>query len=291
MEEETISDQISEIMTALDFFDGVYEREAIDKAVALREEITPFLIGHLKMLLEDYGKYEADGHYAHIYAFMLLGHFREQAAHDVIMDIISLPEHVVDNFFGDMITEDFHWIIYATCGGRIERIKQLVLDRNAYEYCRSAGMQAIVHAVADGVFERAAALEFFSSLFDGDEAERDTYFWSEAASSVCDLFPFELMPIIEKAYENGLIWPGYISYEEFLRTLAVGKERTLEQEKNKLDKDLLRDIHSRLSWWACFRENDSHTVKQVSAAQAKRVEKKKKNKRKMAKASKKKNRR
>jgi len=175
-------------------------------------------------------------------------------AHDVIMDIISLPEHVVDNFFGDMITQDFHWIMYATCGGRLDRIKQLVLNRNAYEYCRGAGMQAIVYAVADGVLDRPAALEFFSSLFASDLAEPGSHFWNEAASSICDLFPSELRPIIEKAYENGLIWPGYISYEEFLRTLAVGKEKMLEQAKTKLHEDLLRDIHLRLSWWACFRE-------------------------------------
>ena len=290
MEQQPIEDQIKEIMHALDFYDRKYEREAVDKAVALREEITPVLIDHLKTLSTDYGQYEADDHYAHVYAFILLGHFRETRAHDVIMDIISLPEHVVDNFFGDMITEDFHWIMYATSGGRLDRIKQLVLDRNAYEYCRGAGMQAIVNAVADGLLDRAAALEFFSSLFDRDQAEPGSHFWNEAASSICDLFPSELMPVIEKAYESGLIWPGYISYEEFMRTLAAGKEMTLEQAKAKLDEDLSRDIHSRLSWWACFNENRSHAVASSSASQVKRTENKKKSKRKMAKKSRKRNR-
>ncbi len=249
-----MEDQIKEIMKVLDFYDRKYEQEAVDKAVALREEITPVFIDHLKMLLEDYGRYEADDHYAHIYAFIFLGHFRETGAHDVIMDIISLPEHVLDSFFGDMITEDFHWIIYATSGGRLDRIRQLVLNRQAYEYCRGAGIQAIVHAVADGACERAEALEFFSSLFESDLSEPGSHFWNEAASSICDLFPSELMPIIEKAYEDGLIWPGYISYSDFQKTLAVGKERTMEQAKAKLDKELSRNIHSRLSWWACFNE-------------------------------------
>lgn len=256
-------------MAALDFYNGVYEREAVDKAVALREEITPVLIEHLKMLLDDYGKYEADDHYAHIYAFMLLGHFRETRAHDAIMDIISLPEHVVDNFFGDMITQDFHWIMYATCGGRIDRIKQLVLNRNAYEYCRGAGMQAIVYAVADGVLNRAAALEFFSSLFEGDHAEPGSHFWNEAASSICDLYPSELMPIIEKAYENGLIWPGCISHKEFLRTLAAGKEITLEEAKTKLAEVLSQDIHSRISWWASFREDEPQATSRTSDTKVK----------------------
>ena len=273
MENKPIEDQIKEIVQALDFYDRKYEREAVDKAVALKEEITPVLIDHLKMLLTDYGKYEADDHYAHIYAFILLGHFRETRAHDVIMDIISLPEHVVDNFFGDMITEDFHWIIYATCGGSIDRIKQLVLNRYANQYCRGAGMQAIVHAVADGVIERSDALEFFSNLFAEDYADPGTQFWNEAASSICDLFPSELMPIIEKAYENGLIWPGYISYKEFLRTLASGKERTLEKIKDKLKEDMSRDIHSRLSWWACFNEpapeKETKRFHQLPANQAK----------------------
>jgi hypothetical protein len=162
-----------------------------------------------------------------------------------------------------MITENFHWIMYATCGGRLERIKQLVRDRNAYEYCRGAAMQALVHAVSDGVIERAEALEFFSGLFAGDEAEAGTYFWNEAASSICDLYPYELMPIIEKAYESGLIWPGYISHKEFLSTIAAGKEIALEEAKTKLARVLSQDIHSRISWWACFRDDKSQNTTQA----------------------------
>ncbi|MBI5234029.1 MAG: DUF1186 domain-containing protein [Deltaproteobacteria bacterium] len=291
MENETITDQIREIMREFDSYDGGYRREAVDEAVALREEITPVLIDHLKMLLSDYGRYETEDHYAHVYAFILLGHFRAQAAHDVIMDIISLPEHVVDRLFGDIITEDFHWIIYATCGGRVDRIKQLVLDRNAYEYCRGAGMQALVHAVADGTLDRTAALDFFSSLFTGNEAEPDSNFWNSVAYSVCDLYPSELMPIIEVAYENGLIWPGYISLDNFQRTLAVGKEMTLDKAKAGLQKDLAKEMHSRMSWWACFTENESPMFSPPPSDSNKKADKKKKEKRKTARKSRKKNRR
>jgi hypothetical protein len=36
--------RISEILQAFRIFDGVYKREQVDAAIALREEITPYLI-------------------------------------------------------------------------------------------------------------------------------------------------------------------------------------------------------------------------------------------------------
>ena len=52
LDNKIVSEQIQESMNSLDVYNKVYEREALDKAVAHREEITPVLIDHLKMLLD-----------------------------------------------------------------------------------------------------------------------------------------------------------------------------------------------------------------------------------------------
>jgi hypothetical protein len=60
--------------------------------------------------------------------------------------------------FGDMITEDFPWIFYATCGDSMELLRELVLDKTADEYCRGAAAEAIVYAAIGGIIPREVAI-------------------------------------------------------------------------------------------------------------------------------------
>lgn len=87
-----------------------------------------------------------------------------------------------------------------------------------------------------------------------------------------------------------------VDYEWFERTLNAGKEQTLERTrqemKAKLDRD---DIHSYMSWWASFNEKQpleipAYRPEYMIDATRKKAAKAKKKKRKMAKASRKKNR-
>lgn len=286
------NEKIQRILERLDHYDGTYPREAIDEAVQLKDEITPYLIDHLEKLLADPVRYFDEGHYANVFAFILLGHFRETKAHELILKIATLPEDILDKLFGDMITEDFPWIFYATCGGSIERLKEHVLDKTAYVYSRGAAADAIVYAVVADAIPREHALEFFTALFTGNEAEEDSDFWSAIASRISDLYPEEAMDVIRRGFENGLIHEDYIDYEWFEETLRKGKEQVLERTKREMRSKLDReDIHSYMSWWASFNEKQPVEVQAYNVdATRKKTAKAKKKKRKMAKASRKKNR-
>jgi hypothetical protein len=142
--------ELNEILQAFDIFDGEYKRSAIDAAIARREEITPYLIGVLENVLENPGHYaDRDCQYfAHIYAFILLGYFKETKSHDIIVDLASLPGDLPSELFGDSITGDLAIILLRTCGGRIDKIKELILNKDAYEYSRGSAL----HALSYGVF-------------------------------------------------------------------------------------------------------------------------------------------
>lgn len=287
------NEKLEIILKMLDFYDGVYPRETIEDAVKLKDAITPYLIDHLERLLADPELYLDEEHYAVGYALILLGYFREQKAHNVIMKIAALPEKTLDELCGDMISEDFPWIFYATCGNSVERLKELVLDRSAYEYSRGAAAKAIVYAAVDGTINRESALEFFGTLFTGSEADEDSDFWSMIASRIADLYPEELMDVIQEAYETGLVYEGFIDYIFFEETLLKGKEQRLEETrhdmKHKLGKE---DIHSYMSWWACFDETPrAMPPERTQDLVKKKASKIKKKKNKMAKTSRKKNRR
>lgn len=291
---------IDEIMETFSVYTGDYPRAAIDAAIQQREAIIPRLIQVLEEIVA--GRSTPAHEQAAIYAVMLLGHFRATEAHDLIVQAFSLPDDIVDDLFGDTITEDLPMILLRTCGGSVERIKELVLKRDAEAFCRGSAAEALTYAVAEGFYRREEALQFFGSLFTGDEDDDpDSAFWGLIAQSVNDLYPAELMPVIRQAFDDDLIDPFAASLEDFEETLATSSvEQQLEKLRARIEERSLDDIHDRMSWWASFqpaRQADHQPFfsppvsKATPQARAQAAAKTKKKKRKMAKASRKKNRR
>ena len=247
--------RVAEILKAFEVFDGVYKRAEVDAAVECREEITPALICILEEVLKDPALYAAkERYYAHVYALILLTHFREQRVHRAIVELANLPSPLPDQLLGDLVTEDLPIFLVRTSGGSMTRIKSLITNCRADEYCRTSAVRAIAYAVADGMTRREEALAFFGSLFAGDEAASDSVFWSFLACSICDLYPEELMGVIEKAYQDGLIASGIIGLDSFKGTLSDGKEATLERLRNELASRAPENVHDHMSWWACFNQ-------------------------------------
>jgi hypothetical protein len=297
---------ITEILEAFKTFDGIYKREQVDAAIELKEEITPSLIEILENVLADPDTYiENDDRYDHIYSLMLLGHFRESKAHNVIIDLFSLPDDIPHELFGDLTTSDLPTILMRTCGGSIERIRSMASNKDADDYCRISALNAMAYAVVESIASREEVISFFGSLFTGDETDDISDFWSLLANFVCDLYPEEIMDTIKKAYADELIASGMIRYEDFKKALDDGKEKCLERLKTDLERRSLDDIHDSMSWWACFNKesqfysapdglkNNTHPT---NCDQSTHKFKKKKNiakkkRRKQVKASKRKNRR
>jgi hypothetical protein len=294
-----MNDRISQILNGFRILDGIYKKELVDTAIELKEEITPYLIDLLnKVLADPVGYLENDDYYDHIYAVMLLGHFKEERAHKVIVDLFSLPDNIPDRLFGDITTSDLPIILLNTCGGSIDLIKTLALNKEADDYCRLSALHAMAYAAVEDVTPREDVLAFYGQLFTGNEADPDSDFWGLLANLVCDLYPEELMDTINKAYDEGLIFPEVIGYKEFENAIKDGKDKCIEKLKLDLKRYSLDDIHRSMSWWACFKqENESPILPVVDSLAAidrkkkKSRKKKSKKKRKIEKASKKKNRR
>lgn len=249
------TNNVTEILEAFKIFDGNYKREQIDAAIELKEEITPHLIEILETILANPDENIVnEERYDHIYSLMLLGHFKESKAHNVIIDLFSLPDEIPHELFGDLTTSDLPTILLRTCGGSIERIKSMASNNKTDDYRRISALNAMAHAVVEGIASRDEVISFFGTLFTGNETDEDSDFWGLLANFVCDLYPEELMDTIKKAYDDGLISPGMIRYEHFNKVLEDGKERCLEQLKTDLERQSLDDIHDSMSWWACFNE-------------------------------------
>ena len=259
-----MNDRISEILNGLKIYDGVYKKELIEAAIERKEEIIPFLINILNRVLSNPAEYiDHNDYYDHIYALMLLGHFKEHRAHKVIVDLFGLPDNIPDRLFGDITTSDLPVILLNTCGGSMDLIKSMALNKRANDYCRISALHAMAYADVEDVTPREDVLAFFGSLFVGNETDLDSDFWGLLANLVCDLYPEELMDTIKKAYEEGLIFPGIIRYKAFEDALRDGKEKCLSKLRLDLKNRALDNIHDSMSWWACFKQENEPPVTSV----------------------------
>ena len=297
---------IEDILESFRIYDGEYKRDQIEAAINLKQEITPYLIEILENVLADPEKYsENEDLYDHIYAVMLLGHFKEVKAHKVIVDLFSIPGEITDQIFGDIKTSNLPVILLNTCGGSVDLIKSMVLNGEVNDYCKVSACEAMAFAVLEGYVSREFVIEFFGTLFTGEEADKVSDFWGLLATTVYGLYPEELMDVIKQAYDDELIAPGFIHYSDFEKALKLGKDKCLEKLKSDVERGCLDDIHAAMSWWACFNEerktfssssgfDDDYFPGysgQPSSQTLKNKKKAKKKKRKQAKASRKKNRR
>ncbi|MDM8528906.1 DUF1186 domain-containing protein, partial [Anaerolineales bacterium HSG24] len=133
---------IEEIISAFETGGKVYQREALDAALAQREAIIPELVKIIEGAKAAPDIYiENLDNMALTYAVMLVGHLNVTESHQAMCELLSIPQdanNIVDGLLEDIITSDVEHILYRTCDGSVELIKQLIANPEAYEYCRGA---------------------------------------------------------------------------------------------------------------------------------------------------------
>ncbi len=248
---------IEDIIAAFTNYTGAYEREMVDAAIERQTEIIPRLTDILNQVTENPQPFvDNEDRFDHIYALMLLGHFRAVEAHPAIVNLFHLPEKTLDTLYDDITTSDLPTVLANTCGGSIETMKSLVFDPGVDDFVRISAIQGMIYAAVDDMKLRDEVMTLCGTLFTGDEPVDDPEFWGLLASIVCELYPEEIMPVIEKAYENDLITPAFICLEDFQQTLQKGKAAVLEELRTKRDRFDLDDLHAKMQGWDCFQTKE-----------------------------------
>jgi hypothetical protein len=253
-----VQERLQRLIEAFDHFDKTYKRSEMEEAITLREEITPHLLGILDEVVANPDRYIEEEHYGNIYASALLAHFREVRAHRPLIRAFSLSRDQLDGIWGDISTETLPAMLVLTCGESVEGIQELVRDRNADEYVRVSAMTAVTYAVVRGVISREDALAFFATLFARSLAEEDSYFWQGLANSIEDLEGAELAGAVRTLVADGLVpeWeiaPWFMEEPQF-DLFAGEKVIRLEKLKHECDLRIPEDIHGYCSWFGCFQE-------------------------------------
>ncbi len=258
--------EVAEIMSRFERFTRKFQREAVEAAVAQREEVTPELLRVLERFAdpEEAELLGAEKDYmAHLYAMYLLAQFRETRAFPLVLRIARLDGDLLDSLFGDFITESLGSVLASVCGGRVEEIQSLIEDADADEWVRGAALGSMVTLVRAGIRSREEVLDYFASLFRGRLTDKNDIVWSDVVAYSTDLYGIELVGDIERAYAEDLIDEGIIGLDDVHSDLAKGKEWALEQLASNPHRHLVDDTVKEMEWWDCFKEKKPRMAPKV----------------------------
>jgi len=261
--------EITEILRQFERATGRFARTAVEAAVARREEITPELLCILEDAVDRAVELDAEGDYmAHLYAMFLLAQFRETRAYPLVVRFASLPGDLLDSLCGDFITQDLGQVLASVCGGELEGIQSLIENAGSDEWARGAALGSLVTLVAAGQKSRDEMVSYFASLFRGRLVRQWSHVWDVLVSCSSDLYPAELLDDIERAYEDGLVDPRYIGFDDVKRDLAMGKDQVLARLADDPHRRLVEDTVKEMGWWACFRDVQPRHEKNAGPASA-----------------------
>jgi hypothetical protein len=244
---------LQQTLDALASTDERYQREAVSEAVLRRDEITPALLDILEGVIHDPEPYIQDHRrFDHIYAMYLLAQFRETRAYPLLLKIFSTPGEFAFELVDDLVTEGLGKILASVSGGDIGGMTKLIEDEEANEYVRAAGLTGLLTLCACGTVSREQVAAYLKGLFQKFKRTPDDV-WGWVVNACADIWPAEVMDDIRKAYEDDLIDPRMIGWDDVEEALALGEETAMARLRQ--DHPLVSDVHREMSWWYSFREN------------------------------------
>lgn len=242
---------VEELLARLDSErDGPFPAGLIAEAIARREDVTPRLLAILEGIDRDPAPWlaEAAG-MLHIWAFYLLALFRESRAYPLLVRIFSRPSEFAFELAGDVATQDLGRILASVSGGEVSGMKALIENEQANEYVRSVAMDAMVTLVVTGQRTREEVMAYFLQLFRKLERKPGAQ-WDGLANVCADLWPQEALAELAQAYEDDLVDPGSINWEDIERALALGQQGALEDARR--GRPFITDLARDMGWMQGF---------------------------------------
>ena len=196
--------EVADAIARFERVTGRFEREAVETAVAHKEEVIPELLHVLEEIADPdrAAQRDAEGDFmAQLYAMFLLAQFRETRAYPLVVRIALLPGDLLDSLFGYFVTESLGRVLASVCDGNLEGIQSIIENADADEWARGAALGSLVTLVAAGVKTREEILSYFASLFHGKLTDENEIVWSDLVVYCADLSASELLGDIDRAYE------------------------------------------------------------------------------------------
>lgn len=297
--------ELVEIIAELENYRGKFPRQALTEAIENREAITPLLLATLEKWQDNLEELlKLPDYFLHIYALFLLAQFKETQAYPLIIEFFSTLGDTPLDVTGDVVTEHLGRILATVSNGNIEPLKQLIENLQVNEYVRGAALHSLMVLVAQRIISRDLVIEYFEELFrarlkkEPNSETEPNYFWTDLVVNSARLYPLELKPHIDQAFESDLVDLFFVNYKDIEYYLELGLDATLNQLRDNSHYSLIEDTISELEWWHCFQDDKGKQTRNKPlglgnlnlSSQKKSNQSKKKAKKKMQKQSRRKNR-
>jgi hypothetical protein len=244
---------VEEILAQLERTHAQLPRIALEEAAAHREEITPRLLAVLEEVAKDPAPFLGDqDRNLHIYAMYLLAQFREPRAYPLLVRIFSAPGEAPFELAGDVVTQDLASILASVSDGDPSGMMELVENERANEYVRGSALDGLVTLMAFGKRTRDDVMVYIRRLFQTLE-RKPSEVWNGLANVCADLCPLEVATELRHAYDEGLVNPGSIGWDEVEEALEMGPETAWEEVRHRYR--LITNTAEAIKWWGCFHED------------------------------------
>lgn len=208
---------VDEILDALSFEEGL-PRAAMWAAGERRAEVAPALIGAIERRLDEGPDADVTDQLL-LFAFHLLGGWRERTAFRPLLRLLSLPEDELEEILGDAITETAGRVVASVFDGDPGPIYALIADRGASEWARDAMFDVLVGAATRGELPRSEVARYLRDLVEELEGEAGNQVLVAWTAAVGALGLLDLVPRVKALYDDELIDPTIMDFEDFVADL------------------------------------------------------------------------
>jgi len=236
-----------EVLRALAEDDPDRIEDAIASADAHREALVERLLAALDRGIRDPQGASQEDSSLFAYAVYLVAKWRDTRAYPHVIRWLSLPEEEPFDIAGDIVTMHGARILAAVCDGNLDPIMSLIVNRQADEWGRGAGVTAIALLAAWGEVPRGKVIDRLRWLVrEGLEREPSAVWDSVAADSV-DIEAVELLSDVAQAFDDGLIDSEFMRRSELDAIEATPRGETVRKTRERYPP--IDDVLEATAWW------------------------------------------
>jgi len=242
--------QVEKAIEDITYFTKKFPEEGFKVLSENREEAIPRLMNALKKAIEEKDELEEE-YQLHFYALFLLAQFGYKPAFPLVLEMISLPEEVLDFLIGDTVTGGLNDILYSVYDGDFERLRDYIINAECSSYAKAAGLEVCVRLYLDGIMGKEDIVNLFKTLIYHPVIADDYMLDTLMIGCICDCHLVLMLPDIKYLYEQERV--DLIVYGEYDSCVD------LMFEYGENGRDICQRIENAADYlrhWAMFEQDD-----------------------------------
>ena len=232
--------------------DDIFPKAAMTEARARSEEMVPIFVDMISHLArQSISEMKDSDLMTFIPIFHMLGEWQEPRAYRPLVQMLARPTNVIDHLLGDALTETSFRVIAGTFDGDLQPLFDVIENKKADEFARTALMNALVLIAQLHPTQRPVIEDYFRTFRQRcPKASSDVLTgWTDA---VANLGLEDMSETVRVVFDKGLIPKNYCNFGHFLEDLGATLEANGSPANRRYQNSLITDAIEDLSKWHCY---------------------------------------